>query len=59
MIHIENGIIELKGSNLIIGQDLLNLEKIVNCNKELKENYNLAKKCDKTIDKIFKELLSM
>ena len=59
MIHIENGIIELKDSNLTIGQDLLNLEKLVNCNKELKENYNLAKKCDKTIDKIFKELLSM
>ena len=59
MIHIENGIIELNGSNLTIGQDLLNLEKLVNSNKELKENYKLAKKADNIFESIFKDLLSM
>lgn len=59
MIHIENGIIELKGSNLTIGQDLLNLEKLVISNKELKEDYKLAKKADNIFESIFKDLLSM
>ncbi|MGN1371254.1 MAG: hypothetical protein ACI4XM_03150 [Candidatus Coprovivens sp.] len=59
MIHVENGIIELKGSKLTIGQDLLNLEKLVNSNKELKEDYKLAKKVDNIFESIFKDLLSM
>lgn len=59
MIHIENGIIELEGSNLTIGQDLLNLEKLVNSNKELKEDYKLAKKADSIFESVFKDLLSM
>lgn len=59
MIHVENGIIELKGNNLTIGHDLLNLEKLVNSNKELKENYKLAKKEDNIFESIFKDLLSM
>lgn len=59
MIHIENDVIELKGSNLTIGLDLLNLEKLVNSNKELKEDYKLAKKADNIFENIFKDLLSM
>ena len=59
MIHVENGIIEIKGSNFTIGQDLLNLEKLVNSNKELKENYKLAEKADSIFETVFKDLLSM
>lgn len=59
MIHIENDVIEIKGTDLQIGKDLINIEKITNETKHLKDCYNLAKKTDKLVDELIEDLLKL
>ena len=57
MIHVENGIIELKGSTFQIGEDLKNLEKIIKSNEDIKDSYKLSKKADKVTISILEDIL--
>ena len=59
MIKSENDVIEIKGTDLQIGKDLLNIEKIINESKHLKYCYNLAKKTDKIVDELIEDLLKL
>lgn len=57
MIHLENGIIELKGSTFQIGKDLNDLMKIINRHEDIKDGYEIAKKADKVTVSILEDLL--
>lgn len=58
MIHVENGIIEIKGSTFQIGEDLKDLEKVISRNEDIKDGYQLAKKEEKIMNKIFEDIFS-